>query len=204
MPGKPSRALQRRAGELRDDLRFLMRAADPDFVYYVEARGRGDRSFAPRPSTSRASSVTRCSIACGRRSDLGDARRGRIVRLREGTARHPRTPTKSASPPSSTTRARPLLYLPRRMPPPKAPNFAEAAAREIDRDGQAVARASLRALHQLRRAARRPAFRRDGAALSGPGAGHRTSFDPPRTVPHHAERGTARNFELLAGRGRRR
>jgi ATP-dependent DNA helicase DinG len=34
-------ALQRRAGEVRNDLRFLMRAADPDFVYYIETRGRG-------------------------------------------------------------------------------------------------------------------------------------------------------------------
>ena len=34
-------ALQRRAGELRADLRFLLRAADPDYVYYLEARGRG-------------------------------------------------------------------------------------------------------------------------------------------------------------------
>ena len=33
--------LQRRAEELRDDLRFLLRASDADYVYYVEARGRG-------------------------------------------------------------------------------------------------------------------------------------------------------------------
>src|SRR5688572_13943653 len=34
-------SIQRRASELRADLRFLMRADDPDFVYYIEARGRG-------------------------------------------------------------------------------------------------------------------------------------------------------------------
>src|SRR5205823_4723152 len=32
--------LQRRAGEQRHDLLFLIRASDPDFVYYLEARGR--------------------------------------------------------------------------------------------------------------------------------------------------------------------
>jgi ATP-dependent DNA helicase DinG len=48
--------LQRRAGELRADLRFLMRADDQDYVYYVESRGK---------------SVKRCSIGivrwCSRR-----------------------------------------------------------------------------------------------------------------------------------------
>ena len=34
-------ALKRRAGELRDDVRFLMRADDPAFVYFVESRGTG-------------------------------------------------------------------------------------------------------------------------------------------------------------------
>ena len=33
-------ALQRRSHELAMDLRFLIRADDPDFVYYVESRGR--------------------------------------------------------------------------------------------------------------------------------------------------------------------
>ena len=34
-------ALARRAGELRDELRFLLRAGDADYVYFVEFRGRG-------------------------------------------------------------------------------------------------------------------------------------------------------------------
>ena len=33
--------LARRAGDLCKDLRFLLRASDPDFVYYLEMRGRG-------------------------------------------------------------------------------------------------------------------------------------------------------------------
>ena len=33
--------LARRSRELRDDLRFLLRAGDNEFVYFVELRGRG-------------------------------------------------------------------------------------------------------------------------------------------------------------------
>src|SRR5262249_37075611 len=34
-------ALARRAGEIRDDLRVLVRAGDEEYVYFVEWRGRG-------------------------------------------------------------------------------------------------------------------------------------------------------------------
>src|SRR5205085_11869249 len=34
-------ALVRRAGELRDDLRFVLRASEAEYVYFVELRGRG-------------------------------------------------------------------------------------------------------------------------------------------------------------------
>ena len=34
-------ALARRAGEIRDELRFLLRAGDPAYVYFVEFRGKG-------------------------------------------------------------------------------------------------------------------------------------------------------------------
>src|SRR5262249_14305324 len=34
-------ALARRAGEIRDDLRFLLRASDSDYVFFVEFRGKG-------------------------------------------------------------------------------------------------------------------------------------------------------------------
>ena len=34
-------AMARRAGELREDVRFLLRADDPDYVYFLDVRGRG-------------------------------------------------------------------------------------------------------------------------------------------------------------------
>src|SRR6185312_15112262 len=39
--GEELAALVRRAGELRTELRFLMRASDDEYVYFVEFRGRG-------------------------------------------------------------------------------------------------------------------------------------------------------------------
>jgi ATP-dependent DNA helicase DinG len=52
-PNELASSIQRRAGELRSDLRFLMRADDPEFVYYAGNRGRGS-SCVRLPSTSRA------------------------------------------------------------------------------------------------------------------------------------------------------
>src|SRR4030095_14046918 len=52
--------LQRRAGELRNDLRFLMRADDPDYVFYVEARGKG--GFSLRASPIDVSRIVRESL----------------------------------------------------------------------------------------------------------------------------------------------
>jgi ATP-dependent DNA helicase DinG len=40
-PPEEVRAVERRAGEIRQDLRLLLRADDPDYVFYVEQRGRG-------------------------------------------------------------------------------------------------------------------------------------------------------------------
>jgi ATP-dependent DNA helicase DinG len=122
-------AVQRRAGELRTDLRFLMKADDPDFVYYIEARGRG---FFLRASPIDVSRTVRDALF----------KRFRSVVLTSATlavdgsfsyvkGRLGLTDVEELRVPSEfdfTTQA--LLYLPRRMPPPKAPAFAEAAARE--------------------------------------------------------------------------
>src|SRR5688572_26963866 len=122
-------AVQRRAGELRDDLRFLMRADDPDFVYYVEARGRGlflraspiDVSRTVREALFnrfRSIVLTSATLAV---DDGFSYVKGRLG-LRE--AEEVRVPSEF------DYRRQALMYLPRRMPPPKSPLFAEAAARE--------------------------------------------------------------------------
>ena len=122
-------ALQRRARELRTDLRFLMRAADADFVYYIEVRGRGlflraspiDVSRIVRDALfdrQRATVLTSATLAVDGSFEYVKGRLG------IGEADEVRV----ASEFDYARQA--LLYLPRRMPPPKAPTFAEAAARE--------------------------------------------------------------------------
>ena len=122
-------SIQRRASELRADLRFLMRADDPDFVYYIEARGRG---FFLRASPIDVSRVVQEALLQRFRSVVltsatlavdgsFDYVKGRLG-IRDGD--EVRVPSEF----DFATQA--LLYLPRRMPPPKAAHFAEAAARE--------------------------------------------------------------------------
>ena len=122
-------ALQRRAGELRNDLRFLLRAADTDFVYYVEARGRGvflraspiDVSRIVREALfdrMRAAILTSATLAVEGSFAYVKGRLG----IREAAE------VRVASEFDYARQA--VLYLPRRMPPPKAPNFPEAVARE--------------------------------------------------------------------------
>jgi len=122
-------SVRRRAGEVRSDLRFLMRADDPDFVYYVEARGRGlflraspiDVSRTVRDALFnrfRSIVLTSATLAV---DDGFSYVKGRLG-LRE--AEEVRVPSEF------DYRRQALMYLPRRMPPPKSPLFAEAAARE--------------------------------------------------------------------------
>ena len=124
-----SASIRRRAGELRADLRFLMRADDPDFVYYAEARGRGlflraspiDVSRTVREALFnrfRSIVLTSATLAVDEGFSYVKGRLG----LRD--AEEVRVPSEF------DYRRQALLYLPRRMPPPKSPTFAEAAARE--------------------------------------------------------------------------
>jgi ATP-dependent DNA helicase DinG len=122
-------AMHRRAAELRDDLKFLLRADDPDYVYFVESRGKGlflradpiDVSRIVRDAVFdrfRTVILTSATLAVDGAFDYVKARLG--IRQAEQV--------RVASEFDFTTQA--LLYLPRKMPPPNTPAFAEAAARE--------------------------------------------------------------------------
>ena len=50
-PNEDALSFARRAGEVRDHLKFLLAAADPAFVYFLETRGRGVSVNAVLPST---------------------------------------------------------------------------------------------------------------------------------------------------------
>jgi ATP-dependent DNA helicase DinG len=122
--------LQRRAGEVRHDLRFLMRAADPDFVYFVETRGRG---LFLRASPIDVSRIVRDVLFDRMRTivltsaTLAVDGSFEYVKTRLGIRQADEV--RVASEFDFARQA--LLYLPRRVPAPKTPAFAEAAAREI-------------------------------------------------------------------------
>ena len=124
-----SSALMRRAGELRADLRVLLRADDPDFVYYIENRGRGLFLRASPIDVSRVVKdalfdrfrtvvLTSATLAVDGSFEYVKGRLG-IGVADELRVRSEFDYARQA-----------LLYLPRRMPPPRSPAFAEAAARE--------------------------------------------------------------------------
>ena len=129
-PPEDLRAIARRAGEIRDHLAFLVRAGDPDFVYYLETRGRG---LALRASPIDVSSIVR-ELLLDRlpatvltSATLAVAGSFAYLRGRLGIADADeiRVPSEFAY------REQAILYLPPRMPDPRSPQFAAAATREI-------------------------------------------------------------------------
>ncbi len=123
-------ALGRRAAALREEVTFLLRADDPGFVYYVEVRGRGVfLRAAPIDVASivrellfdrmRATVLTSATLTVDGSFDYVRARLG------VGRARELRLPSEF----DYTRQA--ILYLPRHMPEPRSPQFAQAAARQV-------------------------------------------------------------------------
>jgi len=123
-------ALHRRARELARDLRFLLRASDPDFVYYVETRGRAlflraapiDVSRIVRDALfdrMRTTVLTSATLAVDGSFAYVKGRLG----IRDAQELRVQSEFDYA--------AQALLYLPRRVPSPRSPSFAEAAAREV-------------------------------------------------------------------------
>ena len=123
-------ALARRTSEIRNDLRFVARADDADFVYFVELRGRG---VFLRAAPIDVSAIIRRTVLDKRRALILTSATLAVdgtfeyvrARLGIGRAREVRLPSEFDYARQS------LLYLPPRMPSPKAPGFATAAAREI-------------------------------------------------------------------------
>ena len=123
-------ALLRRCGEIRDDLKFLLRAADSDYVYFLEVRGRGlflraapiDVSRIVQESLfqrMRATVLTSATLAVDGSFEYVRGRLG-IRSASELRVESEFDYTRQA-----------ILYLPRRLPPPRDPRFAERAAREV-------------------------------------------------------------------------
>jgi ATP-dependent DNA helicase DinG len=123
-------ALGRRAAELRDDVRFLTRADDPGHVYYMDVRGRGVFLRASPIDVSdiiremlldrmKATVLTSATLTVDGRFDYLRSRLG-IRRAHEARLASEFDYTRQA-----------ILYLPKRMPDPRSPQFVAEAGREV-------------------------------------------------------------------------
>jgi len=129
-PPEDLRAIGRRAGEIRDELRFLLQANDRDYVYYLERRGRGVFLRAAPINVSslvRNLLLDRFEAAVVTSATLAVEGSFGYVRSRLGVERCEEL--RLASEFDFASQA--LLYLPKRMPSPKTAEFAPAAGREI-------------------------------------------------------------------------
>jgi ATP-dependent DNA helicase DinG len=150
-------ALGRRAAELKRDVLFLTRADDPGHVYYLDIRGRGVFLRASPIDVSaiiREMLLDRMTATVLTSATLSVDGRFDYVRGRLGVrkAHEARLPSEF----DFTQQA--ILYLPRKMPDPRSPQFVAAAGREVVEilkrtRGRAfvlfTSYANLRQVHQL-------------------------------------------------------
>ena len=124
------KSLARRAGQVRDDLRFLMRADDPSFVYFVEFRGKG---VFLRASPIDVSNIVRELLLERMRTTVLTSATLAVdgsfeyIRTRLGI----RDADEIRLPSEFDYARQAIMYLPRRMPDPRSAEFALAAGREV-------------------------------------------------------------------------
>ncbi len=200
-PGEDVAAVGRRAGETRDELAFLLRAGDPDYVYYLETRGRGvflraspiDVSTIVRELLIDRMQATVLTSATLSVAGSFDYVRGRLGVREAGEIRLPsefryRGPGDSLS---ARGHAGPAVTALRLRSQPRGAGNPEA-----DRGPR------VRPLHQLLRAAGCRAPARLGTGLPRAGPGQRPALGPAPAVPVAGQCRAAGDVELLAGGGR--
>ncbi|HEV8208863.1 MAG TPA: helicase C-terminal domain-containing protein, partial [Vicinamibacterales bacterium] len=122
--------LARRAGQLRDDLRFLLRGNDDSYVYFVEFRGRG--TFL-RASPIDVSTIVRDLLLDRMQTTVLTSATLTVdgsfdyIRTRLGIGRADEIRLSS----EFDFARQAILYLPPKMPDPRSENFAVAASREV-------------------------------------------------------------------------
>jgi ATP-dependent DNA helicase DinG len=125
-----ARTIARRAQELRDDLKFLLAANDKAFVYFLETRGRGVFLRAAPIDVSgiiREHLIDRMRTTVLTSATLAIAGSFEYVRRRLGIEDALELRVASEFDFASQS----LLYLPRRMPPPKSPQYPDAVANQV-------------------------------------------------------------------------
>ena len=128
--GANAAALARRAGELRHDLRLLLRANDADHVYFVEFRGRG---VFLRASPIDVSAIMRELVFDRMRTTVLTSATLTVdgafdyVRRRLGLS----SADEIRLPSEFDFAQQAILYLPARMPDPRSAEFTSAAGRQV-------------------------------------------------------------------------
>jgi len=123
-------ALGRRATEIRDDLRFMLRADDPGYVYFIESRNRGTFLRAAPIDVShivRELLLDRMESTVLTSATLTVDNSFEYVRGRLGIADARELKLDSEFDYASQA----VLYLPRKMPDPRSPQFVQSAASEV-------------------------------------------------------------------------
>jgi ATP-dependent DNA helicase DinG len=124
------RTLARRAGDIRTELRFLLRAGDPTYVYFVEFRGRGTFLRASPIDVSgivRELLIDRMHATVLTSATLTVDGRFDYIRGRLGVEE-----CEELRLPSEFDFARQaILYLPPHMPDPRSPEFVTAAGAQV-------------------------------------------------------------------------
>jgi len=123
-------AMARRAGEARDDIKFLLRADDPDYVYFLETRGRGVYLRASPIDVSyiiREVLLDRMKTLVFTSATLTSDGSFQYFRSRLGVDDADEIRLDSEFDYARQS----ILYLPRKMPDPRSPQFIQAASREI-------------------------------------------------------------------------
>lgn len=125
--------LAHRSGELRDELRFVLKACEPNYVYFLETRGRGvflraapiDVSNILREVLFDRTKATVLTSATLTIDGNFDYIRSRLGLNRSGATNVLKLPSEF------DYKVQAMLYLPRRMPDPRSVDFIAAAGREI-------------------------------------------------------------------------
>jgi ATP-dependent DNA helicase DinG len=123
-------SLIRRAGAIKDEMRFLLRVGDAEFVYFVEFRGRG---VFLRASPIDVSTIVRDVLLERMRTVVLTSATltvdGRFDYIRDRLGVGRADELQLASEFDFARQA--ILYLPRRMPDPRSADFPLAAGREV-------------------------------------------------------------------------
>ena len=128
--GETAASLARRATEIRNEIRFLLRASDQDFVYFVEFRGKG--VFLRAAPIDVSNIVHEALFERMQTTVLTSATLtvdGRFDYIRERLGIRGASELRLASEFDFSRQA--VLYLPPRMPDPRSSDFTSAAGREV-------------------------------------------------------------------------